>query len=70
MTLLDTEYYVVKESKFAPWYSEVCQTCITKESCDLCSRITGWTTKKFAYIGDTIEFFGSTQEVVEELSVD
>ena len=68
-TLIDTEYVLVKESKFAPWYSEICETCVTRESCDLCSRLTGWTIKKFVYIGDTIEFFGST-EVVEELSVD
>ncbi len=67
--LTDTEYMLVKESKFAPWYQEICQTCVTPESCDLCQKMTGWTTKKFAYIGDTIEFYG-TQEVVEEISMD
>lgn len=65
----DTGFILVKASEFAPWYSEVCKTCVTKDSCDLCSRLTGWTTKKFAYIGDKIEFFGST-EVVEELGTD
>lgn len=65
----DTEYILTKESKFAPWYHEVCETCITKDSCDLCQKLTGWTTKKFAYIGDTIEFFGSL-EVIEEISED
>lgn len=67
--LTDTEYMLVKESKFAPWYQEICQTCVTPESCDLCQKMTGWTTKKFAYIGDTIEFYGS-REVVEEISMD
>jgi hypothetical protein len=65
----DTEYILVKESKFAPWYHEVCETCVTPESCDLCQKLAGWTTKKFAYIGDTIEFFDS-QEVIEEISMD
>ena len=63
------EYILAKESKFAPWYHEICGTCITKDSCDLCQKLTGWTTKKFAYIGDTIEFFGS-REVIEEISED
>lgn len=65
----DTEYMLVGESKLAPWYHEICETCATPESCDLCQKLTGWTTKKFAYIGDTIEFF-DTQEVIEEISLD
>jgi hypothetical protein len=65
----DSNFALVKESKFAPWYSEICETCVTPESCDLCREMVGWTTKKFAYIGDTIEFFGST-EIVEEISLD
>jgi hypothetical protein len=65
----DTNYILYKESKIAPWYHEVCETCATPESCDLCQKLIGWTTKKFAYIGDTVKFFEST-EVIEELSID
>ena len=58
------DFILVEGSGYVPWYPEVCMTCATPESCDICREMTGWTDKKFAYIGDTIDFFGSKERVL------
>jgi hypothetical protein len=50
-------------SNYGPWYQELCDECYIKD-CNLCKELCGWTNKKFACIGDFIQFDGDELQII------